>query len=118
MLDEGIYGLSYSGGERGADGQSALAVLRNGSILGSDRAGALFTGSYQYDAAERTSTVHVRMQIPPGGELVTGFAAGPGGAIVDIVGRFERPDPHATAVVDVGGRPLEVRLSYLGPLPG
>ena len=47
MLDEGIYGFTYKGEHLGVlDGDSALAVLRNGKILGSDRAGGVFAGSY------------------------------------------------------------------------
>jgi hypothetical protein len=92
-------------------------VLRNGRILGSDRWGGVFAGSYEYDAVREINSVHVRMQIPPEGTLVTGFQAGPKGATVDIVGRFDRAAPFASSVVEVAGRPVEIKFSYLGPLP-
>lgn len=118
MLSEGIYGFTYKGEHMGGlDGDSALAVLRNGKILGSDRAGGLFIGSYEYDHVRALNVVHVRMQVPPKGELVTGFAAGPDGAVIDIAGSFERAEPNSKTVVEVAGRPVEITLSYLGPLP-
>lgn len=118
MLDEGIYGFTYKGEHLGIlDGDSALAVLRNGKILGSDRAGAVFAGSYEYDGVNELNKVHVRMQVPPEGELVTGYAAGPDGAVVDIAGNFQRAEPFSKAVIEVAGRPVEITLSYLGPLP-
>lgn len=118
MLDEGIYGFTYKGEHMGVlDGDSALAVLRNGKILGSDRAGGVFAGSYEYDSVNELNKVHVRMQVPPEGELVTGYAAGPDGAILDIAGNFQRAEPFSKAVIEVAGRPVEITLSYLGPLP-
>ncbi len=118
MLDEGIYGLSYRSGEccePAAD--SALAVLRAGKVLGSDRWGGVFSGSYEFDNKREINTLHVRLRIPADGELVTGFTAGPEGATVDIVGAFARAAPMTTATVDVAGQPVEVQLRYLGPLP-
>jgi transcriptional regulator with XRE-family HTH domain len=118
MFNEGIYGVSYKGEHMGLlDGDSGLAVLRNGKILGSDRFGGVFMGRYEYDAVHQHNRVHVRMQIPPEGELVAGFSAGPAGAIIDIVGAFERAAPVSATVVEVAGRPVEIQLTYLAPLP-
>lgn len=118
MLDEGVYGLAYSGEHMGArDGGDALAVLRNGKILGSDRWGGVFAGSYVYDAAKKTNIFRVRIEVPPEGVLVTGFSAGSRGAALDIIATFPRAQPVAETVVDVDGRPLDVKLTYLGPLP-
>ncbi len=118
MLDEGIYGLAYTGEHLGeADGGDALAVLRNGKILGSDRWGGVFSGSYEYDAAAGTNKVHVRLDVPPEGVLVTGFSAGRDGATIDIVGCFERAAPEASITIDIAGRPVDIKLTYLGPVP-
>lgn len=117
MLDEGLYSLTYKGEDNGRrEFGDALAVLRNGKILGSDRWGGVFTGSYEFDTAEAAGRVHLSIDIPPGGELVTGFAAGPHGAAVEIVSRLESPSP-AAAVIEVAGAPVEVHLKFLGPLP-
>ncbi len=117
-FDEGIYGLSYSGEHAGLrEGGDALAVLRAGKIFGSDRWGGIFSGSYHFDPKHQINQVHVRVQVPPDGELVTGFSGGQGGATVDIVAELERAAPVATAIVDVAGRPIELKLKYLGPLP-
>lgn len=118
MLDEGIYSLNYRAEIAGqADADDGLAVLRNGRILGSDRWGGVFTGSYLFDPATTSNTVHIRMQIPPGGRLISGYTAGPKGSTLEFVASLERAAPVSTTVVDVAGQPVEVQLTYLGPLP-
>jgi hypothetical protein len=118
MLQDGIYGLHYTAvGDGAADAGKALAVLRGGKILGSDPWGGVFTGSCEFDPAERLSKVRLRFEVPPEGTLITGFSAGPAGATLDIVGAIPRPAPKATTVVEVAGVPLSVQLTYLGPLP-
>ena len=64
-----------------------------------------------------TNRVHLRLSVPPDGTLVTGFAAGPEGASLDIVGAFERAAPVSSIVVEAAGQPIGVQLTYLGPLP-
>ena len=119
MFDDGLYSLDYraiAGDPMDAAG-TALAVLRNGKILGADRFGAMFAGSYEFDAGAQSNRVHIRMSLPPGGELVTGQTIGAQGAVVDIVGGFDRAQPVARTTIEVAGAPVEVRLTYLGPLP-
>jgi transcriptional regulator with XRE-family HTH domain len=118
MLDEGLYGLSYTGEHLGeVDHGQGLAVLRNGKILGSDRWGGVFAGSYEYDPVSKTNNVHVRLEMPPDATLVTGFASGPDGATLDIVGAFERAAPVSSTVVEIAGVPVAIELTYIGPLP-
>jgi len=119
MLDEGLYGLSYRAEEEetGPEGGDALAVLRNGKILGSDRWGGVFAGSYVYDAACKLNRVHVRLDMPPDGVLVTGYRSGPAGETLEIVATFERAAPVSQAVVKVEGKAVAVELTYIGPLP-
>lgn len=118
MLDEGIYSLTCRAGDCAPNpAETSLAVLRNGKILGSDRKGGLFTGSYEYDAVTQLNKMHVRFQVPPNGVLFTGGGAGPSGAIVDITGAFDRATPMSQAVVDFAGTKVELQLVYLGPLP-
>ena len=118
MLDEGLYRLTYAGHDSSeATSDDALAVLRNGKILGSDRWGGLFTGSYEFDPSVETNKLHVRLQVPPDGILVNGFEAGPYGATVDVFGDFERAAPVSRTTVEIAGRPIELQLTYLGGLP-
>jgi hypothetical protein len=119
MFDDGIYGLSFE--SRAVDGSGrdrgeGLAVLRAGRIVGSDPHGGVFIGSYQYDAARGDDLVTVRISVPPHGVLLTGFEAGPDGAVVEVSARFAEPRPVASAVVDVAGAPVEVELRYVGAL--
>ncbi len=118
MLEDGIYGLAYAvEGERMPTEGSALAVLRQGRVLGSDPWGGVFTGSCRFDAARRLDTVKLRLDVPPDGRLITGFSAGPTGASLDIVGAFEGAAGKLATVVEVAGAAVRVELTYLGPLP-
>lgn len=119
MIDEGLYNLEYRSNVSGEAGDvgSALAVLRNGKILGSDRWGAVFMGSYDFDPETELNSVHLRLHVPADGTLITGFSAGPEGATIEIVGSFARASPVTTTVTDVGGHPVEVTMTYLGALP-
>lgn len=123
MLDDGVYGLCFetraSGGfETEPDRGEGLAVLRGGQILGSDSNGGIFRGSYRYDAGRGETQVDVRLAIPPHGILLTGFSAGPEGALVDVSGWFRRPRPVSSSVIDIAGAPIVVQLRYVGPLAG
>jgi len=118
MLEDGLYGIAYAAGrERMPSEGSALATLRRGRIMGSDPWGGVFTGSCKFDAARRLSTIELRLDVPPHGELITGFSAGPAGASIDIVAAFEGAAPKLSSIIDVAGRPVRVELTYLGPLP-
>ncbi len=121
MLDDGVYGLSLA--LRQADGQGdagvfseALAVLRQGHILGSDPYGGVFRGECRYDAARGESIVEVRLTVPPNGVLLTGLEAGPDGAVLNVSGRFPPPKPVSSTVIDLGGVPIVVELRFVGPL--
>jgi len=118
MLADGIYGLQYTATHEGepADGD-ALAVLRDGKVLGSDPWGGVFIGCCEFDSSAHRHTVRLRFDVPPEGVLITGFSAGPTGAVLDIVGSFEHRAPQSTAVIEVAGAPVAVHLTYLGPLP-
>jgi hypothetical protein len=121
MLDDGIYGLSFTafdaeGGEGGAERGEGIAVLRGGRILGSDPHGGLFRGCYRLDGGDGAAMIEVRLDVPPHGVLVTGYQAGPAGAALEIRASFAPPRPVSSTVVDVAGVPLAVELRYVGPL--
>lgn len=117
MLEDGVYDLRYRaacGGETGG----GSAVLREGRILGSDPWGGLFEGSCEFDPEARLDKVRLQFTVPPEGTLITGFSAGPEGAVVDIVGAVAREAQVSTAIVEVAGAPVSVELTYIGPLLG
>lgn len=122
MLPDGVYGLSFSGlqarghGLAGPDGE-ALAVLRDGKILGSDCWGAVFSGTYEFDPVAQEGKVTICIDVPPEGELITGFAAGPDGATFEVVAALQQPAPTACARVEIGGQVLDIEFSFIGPLP-
>ncbi len=117
MFRNGIYKVCYRNPMDG-DGHSeeGLAILRDGKIIGSDRHGGVFVGEPgRYSANDED--VSVELTVPPGGELVTGLVAGPAGATFKIRSRFNSAKLQQFVVADVGGAPVEIQLSYLGPLP-
>lgn len=118
MLSDGLYVVDYAAGLSTPDlAGSGLAALRRGKVLGTDRRGGVFQGWYDYNRETARSHVSLRLQIPPDGELVTGFSAGESGATIDIVAAIEPCADASSLTVQVAGRPLEVKLTYLGALP-
>ena len=119
MLNDGLYELHYRN-ERvcGSSNESLLLVLRMGNILGSDRWGGVFLGHCVYDAARRRHKINVRLQVPPGGMLITGGSPHPDGCVIAIEAEFDETADRGTGVVDVAGQPVRIELMYMGPVPG
>jgi len=118
MLEDGLYGVKYTTVCKDRpDAGNALAVLRDGKILGSDPWGGVFVGSCEFDPDAGLAKVRLQFDVPPDGTLITGFSAGPSGAVLDIVGAVEGASPLAATVVEVEGTPVSVEITYLGPLP-
>lgn len=116
---EGLYSVDYklAGAPEGMHRGEALAALRHGKVLGSDRWGGLFGGSYEFNRALGRSRVHIELQLPPDGVLVTGFSAGASGAVIAIDAEIDVAGTVSTTTIDVEGQPVEVRFAYVGPLP-
>ena len=118
MLSDGIYRIEYCA-PFGADEFSdcAMAVLRAGEILGSDKHGGLYLGSYEGEAATGRERIRLRLEIPLGGVLVTGDDHSSAGDFLDIEASFESQAAPYRLVIDVAGRPVAIELVYIGPLP-
>jgi hypothetical protein len=117
MFRNGIYKVCYRSPHDDDDfSEHALAVLRDGQIIGSDRLGGVFTGAPRCGSAA-DDCISVDLTVPPGGELVNGFVAGPAGATIQIKTRLDPEKIAQVAVIDVAGEPVEIQLIYLGPLP-
>jgi hypothetical protein len=121
MLREGIYALGYRPADTGSATSGpwgeALVALRNGRILGSDRWGGVIDGELVGEPAEGGCKVAVRLLLPPDGELITGATTGPCGAVMEVACAFDRTCVTALPSIDLGGRRVELKLSFIGPLP-
>jgi hypothetical protein len=120
MLLEGLYRVRYpEAAHAGAPGTGtgALAILRNGRIFGSDRNGGVFNGNYNADTVSGCNALQLTFEVPPQGALITGLLAGSAGTTLLIEGHIAEDESEHVAFLDVGGKIIQVRLTYLGPLP-
>lgn len=118
MLSDGIYRVEYCapfGAEEFSD--YALAVLRSGEILGSDKHGGLYLGTYEGEPATGRERIRLRLEIPLGGVLVTGDAHSQAGDFIDIEAAFDKQTAPYRVVINVAGQPVSIELVYIGPLP-
>ena len=88
-----------------------MATLRDGEILYSDQFGGVFEGRNGPDR------VFLKLRIPPGGCLVTGYCVGGEGAVVDIRGTLIVRDSNGGGTFEVICEKVEVRFRYVGPAP-
>jgi hypothetical protein len=116
VLRNGIYSVFYADPADAASTAEALAFVRDGAVFGSDRHGAVFKGAVEDNAAE-ARTLSGTLTVPPFGELVTGYIAGPEGATIAISGILDALNQPEAAVVEIGGSSLSLTLCYVGPLP-
>ena len=110
MLGEGLYSLELRLRSEGRAVGSALAVVRNGTFLGADAWGGVFSGSCAPNASRE---IRVKVAVPAGGELVTGFKAGPDGAAIDLVGVLRTGEDRRRAAIEIVGQEIDIELSYL-----
>jgi hypothetical protein len=118
MLADGIYGLTIErcrGRSQHKAVAEAIAVLRNGAILGSGPDGGTFTGVYSVDESGQ-DRIKIHIDLPPGSELLNGYKSGPQGASIDIETAFERAAAEHRARFTIGGKPLKITAAYLGTL--
>lgn len=117
-LPEGIYKLVYRAARQSlVQSDEAMASLRNGRILGSDRQGGLFSGECTYDPKTGRTQMRIDILVPPHARLVTGFQAGAEGATLAVAFILQGELPVSHAVFVVFGESVELELTYLTPLP-
>ena len=121
MFRNGIYKIDYRNPrEDNGPHDDALIVVRDGRIIGADRHGGIYTGEPRRSNGSRDGSkesIALQMTAPPGGELINGISTGPAGALFELLGRFDPTLDRQTVVIDVGGAPIELVVTYLGPLP-
>jgi hypothetical protein len=121
MFRNGIYRIDYRNPfENDGPIDDALVVLRDGKMIGADRHGGIYTGEPQCFGGTNDGSkesIAIQMTALPGGELINGVTAGSLGVCFDLTGRFDPELDRQSAVIDVGGAPIELSVSYLGPLP-
>jgi hypothetical protein len=118
MLKNGLYRLDFRDiDDDTLESADTLAVLRNGRILGSDPLGGVFSGHYEAQTADASSSIDLQMQVPPDSTLVTGHTTESRQKLFAIKGTLAPSPTGAQADVTVLGRKLRVGLTYLGSVP-
>lgn len=115
---DGLYSVRFfREGDDEENGGEALAVLRDGSILGSDKFGGVFEGRLVGQACGREACLSLHVRIPPGGVLVTGKRVGSEEAVLDVVGRLSQRGEVLSGICKFDGERLVVSFRYIGLLP-
>jgi hypothetical protein len=119
MLADGVYELFYRcDGTDDPFDDSLLVALRGGRLLGSDRWGGVFIGRCDFDPATQRNRITGRLQVPPGGMLVTDVAPRPDGRVIPVAADLQLSGQHeASTVVDVDGGRVRIDLVFKGPVP-
>jgi transcriptional regulator with XRE-family HTH domain len=120
-ISEGLYSIRYQTRPDGQDAGhrgDAMAIIKAGNVLGADGWGGKFHGTYRFDSARRTYHFKIGLHLPPTGELVTGGSSDDIGQMIEVEAELDPPDPLASGVAHVLGRPLDLKVAYLGPLRG
>lgn len=120
VFRNGIFKVVYEdgddGGGPGGEHSHALIVLRNGTLIGSDPNGAVFTGAVDA-SGDGIGRADITLTVPPFGELISGFSAGASGAKVRVSATFDPEKLSQRAILSVEGVPVAVSLHYVGALP-
>lgn len=115
---DGLYSVKFfmqGAGEE--DSGEALAILREGSILGSDKFGGVFEGRLVVGPCGRKAGVSLRVGIPPGGVVVTGKRVAGEETVLEVVGELSMTGDLLEGVCDLDGGRLVVNFRYIGVLP-
>ena len=117
-LEDGLYAIQYlSPAESNDMDSAALAILREGHILGSDKFGGVFDGRLILDRDGGADRVVLKLRVPPGGCLVTGLCVGRAGAELEMRGKLHRSCSCWRGTLDVAGKTVEARFRFVGALP-
>ncbi len=115
---DGVYRLDYQVEDEGSPRiLSALVALSGNRLLGSDAFGVLLQGELGEPAPSGGRCLKLRICLPPGGELVTGFKSDEAGASVAVEAELPENGCGKVVLADVAGQPLAVTLNFVGPLP-
>jgi hypothetical protein len=104
-------------------------VCRAGRLFGADPRGGIYTGVLKTRTRQRQvglrSCLKVAYEIPPRakpapgvtGDETGGPADGSTAITVPILGEIDPWARHQNTTVLVGGKPVDIEITYLGPLP-
>ena len=117
MLSDGVYRVAYFDEEQpSAALEPMVLILRRGTVMASDPLGGVYFGELEV-ATDGTRMLRGSADIPPDGELVSGYVAGAEGATVSLSVELGPNILIGRHTVTVGDSTVEVEISYLGPLP-
>jgi len=114
-MRDGIYQLIYAGIAGSALG---VFVMRNGKFSGIGQMGAQYHGTYVLDPRRNLYHFDGHAIFPPNVPTVTGYVAGEDRIPVPFKGELSNPDPSTRFSLAFAGRPVDVAINYVCPIPG
>lgn len=115
---DGLFAIEFYKGDVFLGRQrEALAVLRDGVVLGSDNVGGMVEGRLVSSGCGGVQCALLLYRLPPGVALVTGLKAVAEEAVVDVSGLFHGEGDDLVGRCEIGGDEVEIRFRYMGPLP-
>ncbi len=114
-MRDGIYQLQYAGVSYSALG---VFVFRNGQFTGIGPTGAKYDGTCTFEPQRNLYLMQGQAVFKPNTPTVTGFVTSDSEAVFPISGELSSPDPATRFSIVFGGRPVDVAVSYVCPLPG
>ena len=119
MAVEGLFEIARVPSRQPALSDRVILVCRAGRLFGADPSGRVYTGVLHADAREalRSSLLKAAYEIPRKGRHAPNPDPGRAGRMVPISGAIDPSARCQSTTVLVGGKPIDIEITYLGPLP-
>ena len=114
MVRNGFYRVLFGGKAYSAVN---IFMLKDGHAVGFNMDGDECSGSYDYDPVRKLVRFEVVAEVQPNITLVTGQNIGATPMKVRLVGDAPIPEPSSRFSFDLGGRTVDVAMTFLRDLP-
>ena len=114
MVRNGFYRVLFGGTAYSAVN---IFMLKDGAAVGFSVDGDECSGTYDFDPVRKLVRFDVIATIRPNVTLVTGQIMGTAPMKVRLEGDAPVPDPTSRFTFDLGGRSVDVAMTFLRPLP-
>ena len=116
-MTEGLFEIARLATRPAQGADRIILVCRDGKLFGADARGRVYTGVLHARSVdpEQTSNLDTVFESPFATRPPLGFENF--GAGVPISAKIDTSAHHQNATVLIGGKPVAIEITYLGPLP-